>query len=54
MDSRAWDESESRDQYLHLLHTLTIGVTRTCKIALQNSNVCRRLIEYQSIIENIQ
>lgn len=33
MDSRAWDESESRDQYLHLLHTLTIGVTRTRKIA---------------------
>lgn len=24
---------ESRDQYLHLLHTLTIGVTRTRKIA---------------------
>lgn len=33
MDSRARDESESRDQYLHLLHTLTIGVTRTRKIA---------------------
>lgn len=33
MDSRAWDESESRDQYFHLLHTLTIGVTRTRKIA---------------------
>lgn len=33
MDSRARDESESRDQYFHLLHTLTIGVTRTRKIA---------------------
>lgn len=52
MDSRARDESESRDQYFHLLHTLTIGVTRTRKIAASLYKTV--LIEYQSIIENIQ